>query len=229
MSLLVTQFLGDRELLLRILMALLLGGLIGVERQAHGRAAGLRTMILVCLGSAAIMVAFEKVYLAMQPDAASAIRMDPARAAAGIITGIGFLGAGTILKSREFILGLTTAASIWVVAAIGIALGLGQYDIAIVLTALVLLTLYVLHQIRIPSHRYSEVRVEAVGEGDLPGKVESILLGHGLTITDRGLRSEPSRRFLGLRFIVRYRDPGSMAVVVPILTELPGVISIRWQ
>jgi putative Mg2+ transporter-C (MgtC) family protein len=229
MSQFFTDLLGDREFLARILLALVLGGLIGVERQAHGRAAGLRTMILVCLGSASIIVAFQKLYLTMQPDAAEVIRMDPARAAAGIITGIGFLGAGTILKSQEFILGLTTAASIWVVAAIGIALGLGEYDIALLLTALVLLTLVGLHQIRIPSHRYAVVRVEGEDDGGLFTRVEVFLARQKLTITDQGLESEPARRNLVMRFVIRFRDPSLMRVVVADLGALPGVRSVRWR
>jgi putative Mg2+ transporter-C (MgtC) family protein len=229
MSPFITDFLGDHEFVARILLALVLGGLIGVEREAHGRAAGLRTMILVCLGSASIIVAFQRLYMAMPPDDSSVIRMDPARAAAGIITGIGFLGAGTILKSQEFILGLTTAASIWVVAAIGITVGLGQYGLAVLLTALVLLALVGLHQIRIPSHRYAVVRVEGEDDGGLFGRVEGFLARQKLTITDQGLESEPARRNLVMRFVIRFRDPGLMKVVVADLRALPGVRSVRWR
>ena len=125
-----TMIISEWETLLRLVLALIFGGLIGTEREAHGRAAGTRTNILVCMGSAAIILAFQKLYATMQPGAESAIRMDPARAAAGIITGIGFLGAGTIIKGRNFVLGLTTAASIWIVSAIGITLGLGHYLIS---------------------------------------------------------------------------------------------------
>ena len=97
---------------LRLVVAMLLGGLIDVERQTRGRAAGLRTNILVCLGSAAIIIAFQKFSMELNVGAESIVRMDPARVAAGVITGIGFLGAGTIIKTNDFVRGLTTAASI---------------------------------------------------------------------------------------------------------------------
>ncbi len=119
---------NDGVFVLRLVVAMVLGGLVGMERQSRGRPAGLRTNILVCLGSAAIIVAFQKLSMEFNVGAESAIRMDPARAAAGVITGIGFLGAGTIVKSSDYVRGLTTAASIWVVSAIGVTVGLGEYD-----------------------------------------------------------------------------------------------------
>jgi putative Mg2+ transporter-C (MgtC) family protein len=100
----------DGVFVVRLLVAMVLGGLVGMERQTRGRAAGLRTNILVCLGAAGIIVAFQKLSMDFNMGAESVIRMDPARAAAGVITGIGFLGAGTIVKSKDFVRGLTTAA-----------------------------------------------------------------------------------------------------------------------
>ena len=95
----------DGIYVVRLLIAMVFGGLVGIERQTRGRAAGLRTNILVCLGSAAIVIAFQKLFLEINVDAESVIRLDPARAAAGVITGIGFLGAGTIVKSKNFVRG----------------------------------------------------------------------------------------------------------------------------
>jgi putative Mg2+ transporter-C (MgtC) family protein len=163
----------DQDFILRLFVAMLLGGLVGLERQSRGRAAGLRTNILVCLGSAAIIVVFQKLSLDASVDAASAIRMDPARAASGVITGIGFLGAGTIVKSADFVRGLTTAASIWVVSAIGVTVGLGEYSIASCLTLLVLVTLFALHRIPLSSDHYASLDLR--WNGDL-GLLEEVLV-----------------------------------------------------
>ncbi len=162
---------NDKVYVVRLLVAMVLGGLVGIERQTRGRSAGLRTNILVCLGSAAIIVAFQKLSLELNMGAESAIRMDPARAAAGVITGIGFLGAGTILKSNDFVRGLTTAASIWVVSAIGVTVGLGEYVIAVVLTTLVLVALFALHRLPITGDHYCSLHLKWTGDHVLLGEV----------------------------------------------------------
>ena len=116
---------------LRIVGALLIGGMIGFERSFHGRPAGLRTHSLVCVASALLMLVtvFQTGWVMNVP--AEAIRADPTRMAQGIMTGIGFLGAGVIFKESPTVRGLTTAASIWVTAAIGILVGIGFYVSAI--------------------------------------------------------------------------------------------------
>lgn len=124
---------SELEMVLRLLLAVGLGALIGFERQRAGKPAGLRTHLLVCIGSALFTIA--SIY-GFGEDA------DAARVAAGIVAGIGFLGAGTIIRSSEGILvGLTTASSIWAVAAIGLAAGAGLYILAPVTTVVVLIVL----------------------------------------------------------------------------------------
>jgi len=110
-----------------LILSVILGGFIGLERQLHRRTAGLRTHILVCLGSCLIMLTSLFVF-DIYKDKAS---LDPTRIAAGVITGIGFLGAGAIIQEREGVKGLTTAASLWVVAGIGLAVGCGFYSASI--------------------------------------------------------------------------------------------------
>ncbi|MBN1857639.1 MgtC/SapB family protein [Candidatus Bipolaricaulota bacterium] len=120
----------ELALLLRVLVAAALSAVIGLERELHGRPAGLRTHLLVGVGAALVMAAFEAatIYMGSPSDA---LRIDPGRLAAGVITGIGFLGAGTILKVGDWVRGLTTAASLWFVAMLGIVAGQGLYILAI--------------------------------------------------------------------------------------------------
>lgn len=133
----------DWHLVVRLLLSVILGGLIGFERERKNHAAGLRTHTLVCLGSCLIMIL--SIYgfsdFIGQPN----VNRDPARLAAQAITGIGFLGAGTILFTGKSITGLTTAASLWVVMAIGLAVGAGFYFPAAVTSVLSLLVLWGLH------------------------------------------------------------------------------------
>lgn len=137
------------DLILRVCMATILGGFIGMERERSERAAGLRTHAMVALGAAAFMVissfGFKDIL------GSHAVVLDPSRVAAQIVTGIGFLGAGTIIFQREMIRGLTTAASIWVVAAIGTAVGGGMYVLA---TSTTVLTLAVLAGLKPVENRW---------------------------------------------------------------------------
>jgi putative Mg2+ transporter-C (MgtC) family protein len=128
----------NSELLFRLLLASLLGGLIGLERDMHGRAAGLRTHILVSMG-AAVFTILSKVI--SENGNASGISSDPGRIAAQIVSGIGFLGAGVIIKEGVNVHGLTTAACLWGTAAIGMAAGSGYYEIAVVATVIALISL----------------------------------------------------------------------------------------
>jgi len=122
----------ELDMVLRLVMAALAGGLIGYERESAEKPAGLRTNLLVCVGAALITI------VSIHGFGASS---DPSRVAAGIVVGIGFLGAGTIIRYRGAVLGLTTAATIWSVAAIGLALGAGLYLIAAITAVMVLIAL----------------------------------------------------------------------------------------
>jgi putative Mg2+ transporter-C (MgtC) family protein len=129
-------------MMLRIFVAFVLSGLIGLERQICRHQAGLRTHILVCVGSTLIMLTSLHVFDIYK----SVAGVDPTRIAAGVVTGIGFLGAGTILRSPEGIRGLTTASSLWVVAALGLSVGCGFFKVSFFVTFLVLLVLLFLRR-----------------------------------------------------------------------------------
>ena len=145
--------LTDFQIIARLALSVFLSGLIGLERQIHRRNAGLRTHILVSLGSCLIMLTSIHVF----DIYSNKVALDPARIAAGVITGIGFLGAGTIIRERTEVRGLTTAASLWVVAGIGLSIGTGFYSAGIATTVLALIVLFFL--------RYAEGMIFGKEEG----------------------------------------------------------------
>ncbi|MDH5516521.1 MAG: MgtC/SapB family protein [Gammaproteobacteria bacterium] len=145
----------------RLLLALLAGGIIGIERAYHGREAGFRTHTLVCVSSALLMLLMAFQWQFMPAEFIETIRTDPTRMAQGIMTGIGFLGAGVIIKEGLSVRGLTTAASIWMTASIGIVIGLGFYFPAALAT---LITVTVLSFFRmfekwLPSQKYAKFSI----------------------------------------------------------------------
>ena len=136
--------LTDVQIIVRLLIGAVLGGLVGFEREAHNRKiAGFRTHILVCVGATLIMLTSLYIFELYR----GSVAVDPGRIAAGVITGIGFLGAGTIIRSRVSVTGLTTAASLWTVSGIGLAVGCGFYIAACTTTVIVLAALYALRKV----------------------------------------------------------------------------------
>ena len=153
---------------LRLLVSAVLGGFVGIERENKKRAAGLRTHVLVCIGSALVMVLSEYLFHQYQ----GLTNVDPARLGAQVISGIGFLGAGTIIKQGISVQGLTTAASLWAVACIGLATGSGFYSAAIIAAVIVFVTLRSLGKFEnvISSNDNSNVEV-CVRIENKPGKL----------------------------------------------------------
>ncbi|MCM8797790.1 MAG: MgtC/SapB family protein [Candidatus Omnitrophica bacterium] len=152
--------LQNKEIILRLATTMLLSGFIGFERQMHRRIAGLRTHILVSLGSCLIMLTSLYVF-DIYKDVAS---VDPARIAAGVITGIGFLGAGTIIRDSGGVRGLTTAASLWVVAGIGLTVGCGFFSAAVFATIFTLIALFFLRRL--------EDKIFVAGKDEIKGEKE---------------------------------------------------------
>lgn len=130
--------LGFWEIFLRLLCAMALGTIIGTEREYSNQPAGMRTHILVALGACAVMITSQKIFFQYHAFGATP---DPARLPAQVITGVGFLGAGTILREGTNVKGLTTAASLWAVACLGVAAGGGYYAVTIIGTAFLFVTL----------------------------------------------------------------------------------------
>ena len=178
----------------RLLAAAVLGAVIGLEREHHGRAAGLRTHLLVALGAAMAMIVslhFPNVFGAGQGG--QAVTVDPARVAYGVMAGIGFLGAGTIIRYGTGIRGLTTAASLWCAAAIGLGTGFGMYLIAGVATAIVLFALVVLDFAdRIIHGRVSKTVSVTVPDtsGDCVERIEKLLHEAGAHVVNVNYTSD---------------------------------------
>ncbi len=166
------------EYILRLALAAAAGSLVGLEREVRGRLAGFRTNLLVCLGSALVMiVSISFAHMPWGSTNALEIRIDPARIAYGVMTGIGFLGAGTIIQSRGAIRGLTTAAALWCVAAIGLTMGLGLYLLGILGTIIVVVALWLLDYIEavIPKTRFRRVVLRrAWSDGCVPATREKV-------------------------------------------------------
>jgi len=172
------------ELFLQLCLATLFGGAIGLERELGGKPAGLRTNILICLGS----VLYTKLSVAM-----AAGNADPTRIAAQIVTGVGFIGAGTILHARGAVVGLTSAATIWVVAAIGVALGAASYWEAAGTTLLVLVVLQGLGRVeRLVARQstQSTLLVHARPEPTALDELEAVVRRTGLEIERQASRRE---------------------------------------
>lgn len=171
------------DITVRLLLAVVLGGLIGLERDKRDLPAGFRTHILVCLGSALVMLI--SIYGFEDVIDRTNIQADPARLAAQVVSGIGFLGAGTILVHGFAIRGLTTAASLWVVAGIGLAVGAGFYFGAVLTTALVLFSLVLLNRLEswyVSQRRLRRLVVRVVDQPGQLARIASLLSNYGVVI-----------------------------------------------
>ena len=171
----------------RLLLAMLAGGMVGLEREVRGRQAGFRTNLLVCLGSALVMiVSISFTEVNFQRHDGVNINIDPARIAYGVMTGIGFLGAGAIVKNGLNIRGLTTAAGLWCVAALGLAAGFGLYVVTLIATAMVLLILWILDYVEgaLPKMRYRNVTVRRAWAPDCISETVQHFKKAGLYIVD---------------------------------------------
>lgn len=225
----------ELELILRLALAAVLGAVIGFEREWRDRTAGLRTHMLVCLGSAVFTIVsaygFSEWYSSIPSMERSTVVSDPTRIAAQIVTGIGFLGAGAIFRSDDGVRGLTTAASLWMMAAIGLACGAGYYELAVASTVLMLLILVALRQVsgRIKAMNRGErtpLEVVVSGPRAIGDVLEAIAAVEGRVsdFTASTLkRDRPSRR---LTFELSLPVDESVSDVVGRLAMLEGVDAV---
>ncbi len=217
------------EILTRLAIALMAGGLIGFERSYHGRPAGFRTHALVCLASSLLMlVTVYQSHWFHAPEAALSI--DPTRMAQGIMTGIGFLGAGVIIKEGFSVRGLTTAASIWITAAIGILAGIGFYFPTAIATGTTLgaLSLFRWIEVRMPLQFFAHFvvafeRGSAMSEQDL----RALLVRQGFSIAKFGWHLDDATGKLSYQMVIRSRRPQGAASLSSELLGRPEVRGFR--
>jgi putative Mg2+ transporter-C (MgtC) family protein len=214
------------EILFRLLLAAILGAMVGFEREVHGRPAGIRTYLILCLGSALIMVLSEYLSFGLMDHLPpEALRVDPGRIAAQALTGIGFLGAGVILRYKDTIRGLTTAACVWVVCAIGLAIGAGFYLYGSVVAAFTVLSLVGVKYFerRLKKDWYQEMTILSQ---DLPGqfgRIQDVITRHAFEVVNFGLSKDLDRREVTAIFLMRTRTSHPDRRVLQEVFDLPGV------
>ncbi len=219
------------ELCLRLVVAAVLTGAIGFEREMRERAAGLRTHMLVGTGSALFTVISAYGWSEFDYGAGTGITLDPSRVAAQIVTGIGFLGAGAIIRQGGSIRGLTTAAGLWVVAAIGMAAGAGYYSAALVGTGIVLVGLGPIRRLEGGS-LFRGLRREArmleldVAAGERAGPVLDALVDQGAQVSRVEFSREEGTR--KMRVEVDIPAGRSPAELLEAVSEVNGVTVARW-
>ena len=193
----------------KLFIAAILGGVIGWERHRRGRPAGLRTHLLVCIGVTLMMLVSEHIFVQYQSHGHNSIlRVDPARIAAQVVTGIGFLGAGTIMRSKASIRGLTTAASLWVVAGIGLAVGSGFILPAIFTTAIAIaiLTLNSLVEKKMKRNKYRSIKMLIAGQGHFLDEITQILKKHSVKLKNYKFKKNIEKDEIEYDLDVMYRD-----------------------
>ena len=219
--------------LLPLFYALILGGAVGLEREFHGRPAGLRTHILVCLSSTMLIMMSQQLGGQVDPGGSARMVFDPNRMGAGIVTGIGFLGASTVLRSGDFLRGLTTAACIWYVAGLGIVLGDRNYALGVVCTALVITVLTVMNRLAslITPTIYRRLIVITRREAlePLVAEIGAELERERIAVMDVASGHDNERGVQELVFYVSLKNENQSPRLTERVAQLEGVIQARWK
>ena len=214
------------DMLIRLLIATILGGLIGIERGRGDRPAGMRTHILVCTGSALLMLV--SIYGIGNVDR----QWDAARIAAQVVSGIGFLGAGTIIHEGLSVRGLTTAASLWMVAAIGLAVGCGMITIAVITTIITLITLITLHNfekrfVTLDSVERHFLRVVAKNTPNSMINIMDYLQDAGVKVRTLNIKSNTVQKTIVLELALKVTKDKDLDKIIAGLNDKNEVVSLE--
>jgi len=210
----------------RLLFIVVIAGAVGFERERHGRAAGFRTHILVGVGSCLVMLT--GIYLT--EGYLGRAQFDPTRMAAQVISGIGFLGAGTILRSRASIRGLTTAASLWAVAGIGLAAGAGFLHAALMAGVLVLVVLFGLSRFEraMRKEQYQALRIDLEGSTHELAHIRNLLAEYEIEIRDLDIKEGGSAERMQLEFQLKLMADQPREEILSELRRVKGVVGAHW-
>ncbi|MBU1044115.1 MAG: MgtC/SapB family protein [Candidatus Omnitrophica bacterium] len=214
------------DIAIRLMLATVLSGIIGYEREIHGRAAGLRTTILVGVGSCLIMLTSINLHAIYQGIA----NVDPSRIPAQVISGIGFLGAGTILRFHASVRGLTTAAALWAVAGIGIAIGSGFYAATFLSTGIIFIVLVALSHFERKITRSTErvINVEAVGGIDLLSEITKTIDELDAEIKNIDIKHTANSESFNVSMHLQFFAVKINNQITTSLLRIKGVTSVKW-
>lgn len=223
-----------QEVFLRLFLSVLLGGGVGFERERYNRPAGFRTHVLVCLGSTLVMLV--SAYGFSSSSFSWSGGVDPSRMAAQVVTGVGFLGAGTILRHGTTVTGLTTAASLWVVSGIGLALGIGFYLGAVLTTVLVLLSLVIFIQLErnmVCFSRYKRLWLRGVDKPGLLGRVGELMGRLNVNINKVNMSESTfdenlKRETVVIELMLRIPKGLKAELLLQKISQLAGVLEVGW-
>jgi putative Mg2+ transporter-C (MgtC) family protein len=230
----VLDLYGSLLWLAKLLLAAVLGASIGFEREVHGQAAGLRTNVIITLSSCLLMMLSVDLHTIFEGmDASSTVRIDPGRIASYAVAGMGFLGAGAIIKGKGSVRGLTTASGLWLVTGIGLSVGAGYYLPAVLTTAITLLILYNLRYLksRFSHDVYTVLSITCWNSDGALEAIERIMAeSSGLDVLFTSYSYDIEARVTNYRFRLRCKEPVQWKGVVDrVFHEVEGLRAISWE
>lgn len=218
----------DTQMIIRLLAASIFGALIGVEREIHGRPAGFRTHLLVSLGSALFVVVSIGFYEAFNHGSGN---VDPSRLAAQVVTGVGFLGAGAIIREQMSVRGLTTAACLWVASSIGVACGLGLFLLSAVVTTIALASLIILKKVEgmLSRDTYFILSVKSDNKQGQLEHLKKILTDSGLKVTLHTMKCYLPNNLVEYKFQIKKRGKAMTVDAINLVSEVSGIQEVSIQ
>jgi putative Mg2+ transporter-C (MgtC) family protein len=220
----------DQTILFRLLLASLLGGVIGLEREIHGRPAGFRTHLLVSLGSCLFVISSIQFYTRFGNfTGASPVGADPGRVAAQVVAGIGFLGAGAIIREKASIRGLTTAACLWVAAAIGLSCGIGMFGPAAVVTVLSLVSLLLLKRVEnvLARDSYVHLKIWSDDSGGQQQHVENLIRECHADVVNVSIEKDIEAGVVFFEFELKSRSRKLSCHLLDLIAKIHGIKKVK--